>query len=211
MTPLRFLSSRRLSALPLLVLLAFAAGVPAALRAQALSTAPQKTIVKSDRLEATNNGIEGHYLFLGHVRITGTNLEITCDRLEIFSVSTPESEEKKDDPEEDEDDVFSGAGNIRRMLATGNVTIAQTGRRAVCGQAEVLPGEDRIILTESPVLSDLASGVTMRGTRMTYNRGERNVVVENPEVVGPALPNLGFPVPEAGATETAPSQPPPTP
>jgi len=156
-------------------------------RAQVPAVEPQKTIVKADRLEATNSGVEGHYVFIGNVRITGTNLEITCDRLEIFSVSAPGKDAKTE-----EKGAFSDAGNIRRMLATGHVSIAQEGRTATCGVAEVLPHEDRIILTEDPVITDIATGVTMKGTRMTVNK-EREAQIENPEVVGPALPNLGFP------------------
>lgn len=157
---------------------------PAAGPTSAPSTASQKTIVTADRLEATNSGVEGQYVFIGNVRITGTNLEITCDRLEIYSVS---------DTDEPAEGGLSDAGDIRRMLAIGNVAIAQAGRRATCGVAEVLPQEDRIILTEKPVVSDIEMGVTMRGTRMTYHRDEREIEVENPEVIGPALPNLGFP------------------
>ncbi len=168
-----------------------------ALRAQTSATESQKTIVKADRLEATNSGVEGHYVFIGHVRITGTNLEINCDRLEIFSVSKPNTKNEGTVPE---------AGNIRRMLATGHVTIAQEGREAACGVAEVLPPDDKIILTEQPVVTDTATGVTMKGTRMTGYRGQRSLEVENPEVVGPALPNLGFPT-----TETPGAKPPATP
>lgn len=165
---------------------------PAAHAAQEPDAAPQKTIVKADRLEARNDGVEGHYVFIGNVHITGTNLEITCDRLEIFSVSDEGSDAAAAAPD---------SGNIRRMLAIGHVVIAQQGRRATCGLAEVLPREEKIVLTEDPVVSDIAAGVTMKGTRMTAYRGERSMEIENPEVIGPALPNLGFP--RTGAEENA--------
>lgn len=165
--------------------------------APALSTELQKTTVKSDRLEMRNTGVEGHYVFIGHVRITGTNLEVTCDRVEVFSVS-------KDDAPKDA--AVPGAGNIRRMLATGSVSIAQEGRKATCGVAEVLPADGKIILTENPVITDVSTGVTMKGSRMTVFRDERYAEIESPEVVGPALPNLGF-TPGAKAPPTTPSAP----
>lgn len=186
----RFRLASRLALTGLLLLGAADVRPDARAQSPGVSVEAQKTIVKADRLEASNSGVEGHYVFIGNVRITGTNLEITCDRLEIFSVSQPG--DKPAGP-------VSDAGNIRRMLATGHVAIAQEGRKATCGVAEVLPHEDRIILTEEPVITDIATGVTMKGTRMTVNK-ERDAVIENPEVVGPALPNLGFP----GATDAAP-------
>jgi lipopolysaccharide export system protein LptA len=202
--------------LPVVHLRRFAGGLAclAALAGSAAAQSPapaatpaaplKKTTVTSDRLEARNTGVEGHYVFIGHVRITGTNLEVTCDRVEVFSVAKPE--DGKDSP-------ISDAGNIRRMLATGNVVIAQEARKAECGTAEVLPIEQKIILTDNPIITDEATGVTMKGTRMTVYRGERYAEIEHPEVVGPALPNLGFatPKPEDGkpAGDTPPAAAPP--
>ncbi len=170
------------------------------------TTALQKTTVTSDRLEAHNTGADGHYVFVGHVHIIGTNLEIFCDRLEIFT-------ENKEGT--DKDSALTESGVVRRVLATGSVSISQQGRKATCGTVEILPLEDRIILTDNPIVSDIAMGVTMKGTRMTYHRNERDIEVENPEVVGPALPNLGFPTPPAGGAPapapgpTAPAEAPP--
>jgi lipopolysaccharide export system protein LptA len=157
---------------------------------------PQKTTVTSDRLEAHNTGVDGRYVFIGHVHITGTNLEIFCDRLEIFT----ESEESVG-----KETSLAESGTVRRVLATGNVSISQEGRKATCGTVEILPLDDRIILTENPIVSDIAMGVTMKGTRMTYHRGERDIEVENPEVIGPALPNLGFPSQSGNSTPAAPA------
>jgi lipopolysaccharide export system protein LptA len=161
----------------------------------------QKTTVKADRLEMRNDGVESHYEFTGHIRITGTNLEITCDRLEIFATSKPGEKSEGRVP---------ATGNIRRMLATGNVAISQEGQKATCGTAEVLPGEEQIILTDNPVVTDVAKDVTVKGTRM-FARRDRSIEIENPEIVGPALPNFGPPVatPGESTAPTAPPTPPP--
>lgn len=164
----------------------------------------QKTTVKADRLEMRNDGVESHYEFTGHIRITGTNLEITCDRLEIFAVSKPG---------EKPEGRLPATGNIRRMLATGNVVIAQEGQKATCGTAEVLPGEEQIILTENPVVTDVAKDIVVKGTRM-FARRDRTIEIENPEIVGPALPNFGPPAADAAnppAPTATPTPPAPTP
>jgi lipopolysaccharide export system protein LptA len=192
--PRSFLPCRRTLARGWLVIAAVAS-ISGAAFAQTPATELKKTTVTADRLEARNTGVEGHYVFIGHVHITGTNLEILCDRLEIFSVS-------KDGMSKDV--AMADSGNIRRVLATGNVSISQEGRKATCGTAEILPTDGKIILTDNPFITDENTKMTMKGTRMTVYRGERSAEIENPEVVGPALPNLGFPAQPAPATPTAP-------
>ena len=43
-------------------------------------------------------------------------------------------------------------GKFKYLLATGHVRIVQGDRVATCGRAEVFPGDDRIVLTENPVV-----------------------------------------------------------
>lgn len=211
---------RRLSTLALAsflgaVLHPLAAQTPAA---DPAPLTPQNTIVTADRLEMKNTGVESHLVFIGNVNLTGTNLTVTCDRVEIYAEQIPDIR----DP--DKKATIGKIGALTRILALGNVRISQEGRTATAGRAEVLPIEDRIILTEEPTVTDTENQLTVTGTRMTFFRGERAAQVENPRVVGPALPNLGFPregekqdgtgSPEAtapGGSTTAPDTPPATP
>ncbi len=148
---------------------------------------PQNTIVTADRLEMKNTGVESHLVFIGNVHLTGTNLTVTCDRVEIYAEQIPDIR----DPEKKA--TIGKIGALTRILALGRVRISQEGRTATAGRAEVMPIEDKIILTEEPVVTDTETQVTVSGSRMTFFRGDRYGQVENPQVVGPAIPNLGFP------------------
>ena len=53
--------------------------------------------------------------------------------------------------------------------------IVQGDREATCGLAVVLPDDDKITLTESPVVVDHSAGVTWNGEKLWLLRGERRV------------------------------------
>lgn len=158
---------------------------------------PQNTIVTADRLEMKNTGVESHLVFIGNVHLTGTNLTVTCDRVEIYAEQIPDIR----DPEKKA--TIGKIGALTRILALGHVRISQEGRTATAGRAEVMPIEDKIVLTEEPVVTDTETQVTVSGTRMTFFRGDRYGQIENPQVVGPAIPNLGFPRDKDGSTPAA--------
>lgn len=181
---------------------------PAPAPAPAAALEAQNTIVTADRLEMKNTGVESHLTFIGNVHLSGTNLSVTCDRVEIYAEQIPDIR----DPEKKA--TIGKIGAITRILALGRVVISQEGRKATAGRAEVMPIEDRIVLTEEPVVTDTETQLTVSGTRMTFFRGERAAQIENPKVVGPSLPNLGFPTekpPEGEAAADAPATPAPTP
>lgn len=164
---------------------------------------PQNTIVTADRLEMKNTGVESHLIFIGNVHLTGTNLTVSCDRVEIYAEQVPDIR----DPEKKA--TIGKIGALTRILALGHVKISQEGRTATAGRAEVMPLEDKIVLTEEPVVTDTETQVTVSGTRMTFFRGEKAAQVENPQVVGPALPNLGFPRDQKTGDTPGASSPPP--
>jgi lipopolysaccharide export system protein LptA len=145
---------------------------------------PPQTVISSDRLEMENDGQKAFFLFSDNVKLTGNNLIVTCDRLEVHSHRTG-----------DFDANIGKLGSIQQILAIGNVSISQEGRTARAGRAEVLPAEDKIILTENPIVSDTQGKVS--GGTITFYRGDRRAVVESgstgpARVILPAMPNLGF-------------------
>jgi hypothetical protein len=81
----------------------------------------------------------------------------------------------------------------------------------------VLPLEEKIILTESPVVIDHSGPYTERGTRIILLRGQRRVIVENSVFQGPPIIDLGFdrkeppPTPKPGTEATSSSSPRTTP
>lgn len=170
-----------------LVPLALAAALP-----QLVSAAPSTELV-ADRMEMVSTGDETRAVCEGNVVLTSTNLKITCERLEVVAVRIGE-----------EDEALPAIERFKYLLATGRVHIVQGDREATCGRAEVLPREDKVVLTEDPVLLDRSSDYVAAGERITLWRGERRVEIEKPRFTGPPLKDLSA---EAEDAPPAPPQP----
>lgn len=160
-------------------LLAIAAGP---LRAQEV----QPTVIDSEQLDMHSTDTLTTFVFTKNVRVTGTNLRLTCDRLEVIST-------RQGDPTA----TIGKLGRFKSLIAEGSVHIVQSDREAACGRAEVLPDDDKIILTDHPVVKDLANGATATGPRMVLYRGERRAVIEGADdapsrIILPAIKDLGF-------------------
>lgn len=166
--------------------------VPLALPA----SAQERTELVADFLEMVSTDQETRAVCVGNVIVTATNLRISCDRLELIATRIGE---------------LGGAvptlDKFRYLLATGNVRIVQGDREATCGRAEVLPQEEKVVLTEDPVLIERSSDIVSRGSKITLLRGEGRAIVENPVLTGPPIRDLG---PEANE-DTEASEPAPAP
>lgn len=162
-----------------LVLLAAALGLAASLRAQ--NVAPQPTVIESTgpgEMVTTDDATT--ITFRDNVVVTGTNLRLSCDYLEVIVVR--------------KGDATAALGQIdkfRSLIATGNVRITQGDREAACGRAEVRPGEDKIVLSESPVIVLKDEGSRLAGRQITLFRGQRRVIVDQPVSVLPPVKDLG--------------------
>jgi len=144
-----------------------------------------------------------------NVVATGNNLKLTCDNLVVVAV-------RHGNP----GGMVGQRNALRSLVATGHVHILQFNREAVCGRAEIFPGEDRIVLTEDPVINSTdGSGYTASGDRMVLYRGQKRAVIEavkghRAHIELPTIPDLGFENPTGGPASpasppAAPSQPPP--
>jgi lipopolysaccharide export system protein LptA len=148
------------------------------------------TIITSDGpLEGKNDGVSSYFVLTDNVRLTGTNLVVTCDKLEVFA-----------DQIGDRSATVGKPGDIRRIVATGHVVISQEGRKATAGRVEVLPREDKIVLTEDPVVTQ--GQIVRAGETITFLRGEQKLIVDKPKLTGPPMRNLGF-APQPGAATDA--------
>ena len=173
--------------LPRLTLLLVAGACwPAFMSAQEV----QPTVIDSEQLDMRSTDTPANtlttFVFSRNVVVTGTNLRLTCDRLEVITT-------RKGDPTA----TIGKLGRFKSLIAEGNVNIVQSDREAACGRAEVLPDDDKIILTDNPVVKDLANGATATGPRMVLYRGERRAVIEGAEsapsrIILPAIKDLGF-------------------
>ncbi len=144
------------------------------------------TVIESEQLDMRSTDTLTTFIFSKKVVVTGTNLRLTCDRLEVITT-------RKGDPTA----TIGKLGRFKSLIADGNVYIVQSDREAACGRAEVLPDDDKIILTDNPVIKDLANGATATGPKMVLYRGERRAVIEGAEsaptrIILPAIKDLGF-------------------
>ncbi|MBC9867882.1 MAG: hypothetical protein F7B06_01535 [Opitutae bacterium] len=140
------------------------------------------TVITGDDLEMLSGDEKSEFHITGRVQVIGTNLRLTCDELHITSV-------KRGDPS----DTIGKIGKVTEIIAIGNVRVAQKGRSASGGRAEFFPEEGKVLLTESPVVTD-AQG-TVSGTEIEWFHGQRRALVRGGEhrvkVTLPHLPDLG--------------------
>ncbi|MDR1789321.1 MAG: LptA/OstA family protein [Opitutaceae bacterium] len=155
---------------------------------------PQPTVVTSDKLEMWTTDEETRAIFTGNVTATGDNIRVTCDHLEITARSLSEKDSK-----------LSTIEKFKALVATGSVHLVQAGREVTCGRAEVLPGEDKLILTESPVVIDHSGPYVSTGDRIVLHRGEKRITGDNIRTTLPPVKDLG--ARDALQKETAKKQP----
>lgn len=163
------------------------ASLPALLPLRAAEPALEDTVLTSDHLDSRGTDKEVLTILWDHVTVTATNLRITCDRVELVSLRAGDSTQ-----------LIAKQNRFKSLVATGHVQIFQSdsNREATCGRAEVLPGEDRITLTEKPTVTDLDKNGkpewTWTGDRLLLLRGERRVQGENVRITAPQIKDLGF-------------------
>ncbi len=154
-----------------------------ALRAVAplAAIAPQPTKLTCGHMDMWSEGDETKAICTGNVTLTGTDLEMHCDRLELIATRIG-----------DKSASIPTLEKFRYLLATGHVSMTQGSRGATCGRAEVLPREEKVVLTEDPVVVDHATDFVSAGDKITLLRGQERVEVENPRLTGPPIKDLGF-------------------
>lgn len=191
--------------------LAWLARLPAA-DAPAVTAAPSSppvpTVIESGSADMVSTEKETTFTFRNQVTVTATNMTLTCDELVVVA-------RRAGDPAA----TLGKQENFKSLIATGNVRIVQNDREATCGHAAVYPGEDRVELTDNPVVRSLKDGWVQTGPKMVLHRGERRAVIEGnaterPRLTLPPLKDLGYEKekPKSGAKDapaTSPSGPPP--
>ena len=170
---------------------------------RAAAPAPEDTVLTGDHFDSRSTEKEVLTVVWDRVIVTGTNLRITCDRLETISYRTG-----------DKAQIVAKQNRFKSLIALGHVKIFQvdSNREATCGRAEVLPGEDRITLTIDPRVVDLDKDGkpewTWTGDRLLLLRGERRVQGDNVRITAPGIKDLGFDkskAPTSTPVETAPT------
>lgn len=186
---------------PLLLLLVAAAacGLARVLFAaeSAKSTAPAApppvdTVITSDYFDMVSTDKETTFTYRDNVVVTATNLKMSCDLLVVIA-------RRSGDPKA----TVGKQEKLKSLVATGRVRLVQSDREATCGRAEILPDDDKVVLSDSPVIRGLGEDAwSQTGEKMTLHRGQRRAEVTGsgatrPQTTLPTLKDLGFdPVPE---------------
>ncbi|HMD61165.1 MAG TPA: LptA/OstA family protein [Opitutaceae bacterium] len=166
--------------------------------------APSTTVECSGLAESVSSDTETTTTFNDRVVAAGNEITLHCDHLKVVTTGIG-----------DKGATIARHDRFKYLLATGNVRIVQGDRVATCGRAEVFPGEDRIVLTENPVVKIESEHYEASGPRMILYRGQRRAVIEgtpaNPShILLPGIKDLGFRADKAAAPEKgAPQGPPP--
>jgi lipopolysaccharide export system protein LptA len=178
------------------LLFVLAVGAALSTLARAQNAEPQPTVITSTGLaEMVSTDKETTITFRDHVVVTGTNMKLTCDFLQVVVVRTG-----------DKTATLGKLEKFRSMLATGNVLIIQGDREAACGRAEVLPEEEKVVLSENPVVVDRDQNTRAAGEEITMLRGQRTVLIKNPVLTAPPVKDLGFDKTPKPAPATPPAE-----
>jgi len=167
--------------------LLFCAAILSGRLAGAPEPTPIPTVIESAGLaETVSTDTETTATFHDKVVVTGTDLKLFCDDLRVVAI-------RKGDPTA----TLGQYGSFKSLVATGHVRIVQGAREATCGRAEIFPGEDKIVLSEEPVIRFLDEDYVATGPKMSLYRGQRRAVIEgNPNeptrITLPAIKDLGF-------------------
>jgi lipopolysaccharide export system protein LptA len=147
---------------------------------------PPTVIECSGLAETISTDTETIATFNDQVVVTGNNIKLYCDHLKVVAI-------RKGDPTA----TIGEYGYFKSLVATGRVRIVQGDREATCGRAEVFPGEDRIVLSEQPVVRSFDDQYIATGPRLVLYRGQRRAVIEGSEtdrarISLPPIKDLGF-------------------
>ena len=125
----------------------------------------EATIVTSQLLHMIEEPKQTLFRFNEDVQVTATNLETTCERLEVIAIekanATPDTKNTLD---------------LQGIEAHENVVIKQTGRISTAKKAIFLPKEGKVVLEGSAVVKDEQGRAA--GHRMTLFQGQGRAIVE---------------------------------
>ncbi|MBL6920119.1 MAG: hypothetical protein ISR41_06410 [Puniceicoccaceae bacterium] len=125
----------------------------------------EATIVTSQLLRMIEEPKKTLFRFTEDVQVTATNLDTTCERLDVIAVERANAAPNvKEDLE------------LQRIEAHKNVVIEQTGRTATAKKAIFLPKEGKVVLEGSAVVKGEQGRAA--GHRMTLFQGQSRAIVE---------------------------------
>lgn len=125
----------------------------------------EATLITSQLLRMIEEPKQTLFRFNEDVQVTATNLDTTCERLDVIAVEQADTAPDA-----------KLALELQRIEAHNNVVIEQTGRTATAKKASILPKEGKVVLEGSAVVNDERGRVA--GHRMTLFQGQHRAIVE---------------------------------
>lgn len=135
--------------------------------AKAAAVESELTVVQSQQLRMLEEPDRTLFRFTGAVEISATNLQATCERLDVIASERSVATAAADS---------AARLEVDRIEAHDSVVIQQTGRTATASRAFILPQEGKVVLEDKAVVEDDRGRVS--GYRMTLLQGQRRAIVE---------------------------------
>ncbi|MFU8847961.1 MAG: LptA/OstA family protein [Opitutales bacterium] len=128
---------------------------------------PQLTVVQSQLLRMIEEPGQTLFRFSDAVEISATNLDVSCERLDVIASESAVAQGAKEP---------AARLEVERIEAHDRVEIRQAGRTASAKRAFFLPKEGKVVLEDEAVVTDARGQVF--GYRMTLLQGQRRAIVE---------------------------------
>ncbi len=143
---------------------------------------PELTIVQSRQLLMVEEAEQTLFRFSDAVEISATNLEASCDRLDVIATRGHDDGAAE---------VSHQSLQVERIEAHDSVEIRQAGRTATASRAFIMPQEGKLVLEDNAVVNDERGRVS--GYRMTLLQGQRRAIVEGGEAPGQERARITLP------------------
>lgn len=137
---------------------------------------PMPTVITSDVQWLSSGAKADTYVFDGNVKIRGTDLDGSCNRIEL----------------EMQPDSANGKRRLERITMTSEVKIIQGLKEVSCGRADIFAPQERVVLSQNPVVINHEDNTSAEGYRIVYDKGRRSLTVEN----DPSAPSADYDVTE---------------
>jgi lipopolysaccharide export system protein LptA len=113
------------------------------------------TVITSDDLhmdQASHTAV-----FTGSVVVTGTNFKMTCQEMTV---------------------LFTSDNKVDTITGKGDVVVVQPGRITHSGEAQYYHDEDKIVLTDSPIINN--NGNIISAPKIIIFRSKQSLYTEGP-------------------------------
>lgn len=140
-----------------------------------------KTVVQSETLRMIEEPEHTLFRFSDTVSVSGTNLDATCERLEVTAKPVEVIGAQQGITKSGFESIDASM-QVELIEAYNSVVFKQTGRVATGNKATILPLEGQVVLEGDAVVTDARGKVT--GHRMTLFQGQRRAIVEGDRASG---------------------------